>query len=64
MTKSIPQDAIGYGYSYHPANLPKLQEYFPIYISTVYTPHKISIQLKDKEGNLALENLMDKLEWV
>lgn len=64
ISKSIPQDAIGYGYAYPAAKKPKLNQYFPIFISTVYTPHKISIQLKDKEANLALESLMDQLESV
>ncbi|XP_063966750.1 uncharacterized protein LOC129277426 isoform X1 [Lytechinus pictus] len=64
IAKSIPQDAIGYGYSYPTLKKPKLNEYFPVYVSTVYTPHKLSIQVKDKESNLALENLMDGLESV
>ncbi|XP_071490224.1 uncharacterized protein [Diadema antillarum] len=64
IAKSIPQDAIGYGFSYPAARRPKLNEYFPIFVSTVYTPHRISIQYKDLENNMALERLMDELEAV
>lgn len=53
---------MGYGYSYPTIKKPKLNEYFPVYVSTVYSPHKISVQLKDKDNNIALESLMDALE--
>lgn len=61
---SLPQDAVGFGYKYRDSEMPLLDQYFEVYVSSVCTPHKMTIQLRDKEQNIALEELMDDLEWV
>lgn len=61
---SLPQDAVGYGYRFRDLEMPPLNEYFEVYVSSVYTPHKFTIQIRDKEKNAALEELMDDLEAI
>ncbi|PIK59187.1 putative tudor domain-containing protein 5 [Apostichopus japonicus] len=61
---SLPQDAVGFGYKYRDSEMPLLDQYFEVYVSSVCTPHKMTIQLRDKEQNTALEELMDDLEAI
>ena len=60
--KSIPADAVGWGFGYTYPDFPPVQEYIEVYVATVFTPHRFCIQVKDKQRNDELDNLMDNLE--
>ncbi|XP_038063812.1 tudor domain-containing protein 5-like isoform X2 [Patiria miniata] len=61
---SFPADAVAWGFSYNYCEYPPVREYIEVYVATVFTPHRISIQLKEKRRNDALDNLMDDLESI
>ncbi|XP_022085357.1 tudor domain-containing protein 5-like isoform X2 [Acanthaster planci] len=61
---SIPADSVGWGFSYSYCEYPPIQDYIEVYVATVFTPHRLSIQLKDKLRNDALDDLMDELESI
>ncbi|XP_071801844.1 uncharacterized protein [Asterias amurensis] len=62
--KSIPKDAVGWGFGYSYQDFPPLHDYIEVYVATVFTPHRLCIQLKNKQSNEDLDNLMDNLESV
>ena len=62
--REIPEDAIGPGTYYHQQELPPLGEYLEIYVSNVVSPGLFWFQLRGKHTSLALEKVMNQLEWV
>ena len=57
-------DAVGPGNCYKAIDVPSDLQYMVVYVSNVETPGQLWIQLRGENTTDALEDLMDRLEWV
>lgn len=61
---NIPSDAIGVGSYYSQVDLPPCNSWIEVYVSNIASPGQFWFQLRGTKTSLALEKLMNHLEYV
>ncbi|XP_064616316.1 tudor domain-containing protein 5-like [Liolophura sinensis] len=68
-TSELPDDIVSYGTSYKPLPLGHLhpavaeKEYIEVYVSNINNPSRFWLQLRGRETSMALEDLMESLDF-